>query len=131
MNTRILTGAAFGALLALSAPALASAADVANGQALFRQQCGICHIAGKGDGEGGQGPSLKGVVGRKPASDENFGAYTQPLMDATAPWTEANIAVFLADPQKVYPGTAMPIRVGSPTDRADLAAYLATIKAAP
>ena len=131
MKTFVSTAAVVGALLALSAPSISHAADAANGKTLFRQQCGVCHLAGKGDGEGGQGPSLIGVVGRKPASDPNFGSYTQAMMDATKPWTEDVLIEFLANPQKMYPGTAMPIRVGPETDRADLAAYLAIVKAAP
>ncbi len=131
MKTFVSAAVAFGALLALTAPSVSQAADAANGKTLFRQQCGVCHLAGKGDGEGGQGPSLVGIVGRKPASDPNFGSYTQAMMDAMAPWSEAVLTEFLANPQKMYPGTAMPIRVGPETDRADLAAYLATVKAAP
>jgi cytochrome c len=131
MKTFVLTGAALGALFVLSLPAASQAADAANGQAQFRGQCGVCHMAGKDDGDGGQGPSLAGLIGRKAGGDPNFGAYTQAMTDDKEVWTEANLATFLADPQKVVPGTAMPIRVGSPTDRADIAAYLATVKAAP
>jgi cytochrome c len=131
MKTFVLTGAALGALFVLSAPAASMAADVANGQAQFRGQCGVCHTAGKDDGDGGQGPALAGLIGRKVGGDTNFGAYTQALTDDKDVWTEANLAVFLENPQKVVPGTAMPIRVASPTERADIAAYLATVKTAP
>jgi cytochrome c2 len=126
MKTLILSGAALGALLALTTPA--SAADAAHGKDLFRAQCGTCHTAGEGDGDGGLGPALKGVVGRKVGGDPDF-SYSQVLSDAKDKWTEDSLSAFLADPQKAMPGTAMPIRVGSPEDRADLAAYLATVKA--
>jgi len=117
---------AAGALLALASPSLA--ADPSHGQEVFRTQCGVCHKAGADDGDGGQGPSLKGVIGRKMGGDPDF-AYTQAIQDAKGPaWTEVSLAAFLADPQKAVPGTAMPIKVGSETDRADLAAYLATVK---
>jgi cytochrome c2 len=131
MKTLVLTAAGLGALLVLSLPTASMAADAANGQAQFRGQCGVCHTAGKDDGDGGQGPSLAGVIGRKAGGDPNFGAYTQALSDDKDVWTEANLAAFLENPQKVVPGTAMPVRVGSATDRADIAAYLATVKAAP
>jgi cytochrome c len=131
MKTFVLTGAALGALFVLAAPAASMAADVANGQAQFRGQCGVCHTAGKDDGDGGQGPALAGLIGRKAGGDPNFPAYTQALTDDKDVWTEANLAAFLENPQKVVPGTGMPIRVGSPTERADIAAYLATVKTAP
>jgi cytochrome c2 len=126
MKTLILAGAGFAAALTFAAPAFA--ADASHGQAVFREQCGVCHAAGDGDGDGGQGPTLKGVIGRKIGGDPDF-AYTQPLMDSKDAWTEASLAAFLENPQKAYPGTSMPISVPSATDRADIAAYLATVKA--
>ena len=42
------------------------------GKALFQSRCGMCHTAAVGDGDGGQGPPLKGVVGRKAASAPGF-----------------------------------------------------------
>lgn len=126
MKTVFLSAVAAGALMTLASPVLA--ADPGHGQEVFRAQCGLCHKAGADDGEGGQGPALKGLIGRKLAGDPDF-AYTQAFQDAkAAPWSEASLSAFLADPQKSVPGTAMPIRVGSETDRADLAAYLASVK---
>jgi cytochrome c2 len=125
MKTFLLAGLAAGALTTLGSTALA--ADAAHGQQLFRQQCGICHQAGDGDGDGGPGPSLRGVVGRKVGGDANFG-YTQALSDSKESWTADNLGAFLADPAKTKPGTSMPISVKNDTDRADLVAYLATVK---
>ncbi len=125
MKTLLLAGAGLAALLALSTSA--QAADAAHGQQLFRTQCGVCHMAGEGDGDGGQGPSLKCVIGRKVGGDPDF-AYTQVLQDAKDMWTEDTLANFIGDPPKVYPGTAMPIKVANPSDRADIAAYLASVK---
>jgi cytochrome c2 len=125
MKTLLLAGLAAAALTALASTALA--ADAAHGQQLFRDQCGICHTAGDGDGPGGPGPSLKGVVGRKVGGDANFG-YTQVLSDSKESWTLDNLGAFLADPNKAKPGTSMPIAVKNDADRADLVAYLATVK---
>ncbi len=50
-------------MLADGAPRQAQAADPAAGQAVFRQQCGICHYPKSGRNM--IGPSLFGVVGRK------------------------------------------------------------------
>ena len=126
MKTTILAGLAAGALIVVSTPA--SAADAAHGQELFRGQCGVCHQGGEGDGDGGQGPTLRGVVGRKIGGDTNF-AYTQVLSDAKDKWTTDNLSTFMADPNKAMPGTAMPISVKNDADRADLIAYLASLKA--
>lgn len=127
MKTLFLAGLSAGVLLALSTSAFAG--DAAHGQQIFRSQCGVCHQGGDGDGDGGQAPSLRGVIGRKVGGDPDF-AYTQPLTDAKDKWTEEALANFISDPQKTYPGTAMPIKVSSPDDRADIAAYLATLKPA-
>jgi cytochrome c2 len=125
MKTFLLAGLAAGALIALGPSALA--ADASHGQQQFRAQCGICHQGGDGDGDGGPGPSLRGVVGRKVGGDPNFG-YTQPLTDSTESWTADGLSTFLADPDKAKPGTAMPISVKNDADRADIVAYLATLK---
>lgn len=127
MKTLFIAGLTSGALIALDcSPALA--ADVSHGQQLYRAQCGVCHQGGEGDGDGGAGPSLKGLLGRKVGGDTNFG-YTSALSDSKESWTAENLSVFLADPNKAKPGTSMPISVTNDADRADLVAYLASLKA--
>lgn len=130
MKSFVLASAAFGALTVLSLPSTSAAADPAHGRDLFKAQCGVCHVAGQGDGDGGLGPSLKGLIGRKVGGDPEF-AYSPAMTDAKVNWTEGSLAIFLGNPQKAFPGTAMPISVAAPADQADLAAYLATVKAAP
>ena len=125
MKTFLLAGLSAGALIVLGTSA--QAADAAHGQQLFRDQCGVCHVGGDGDGAGGAGPSLKGVVGRKVGGDTNFG-YTQALSDSKESWTADSLSTFLTDPNKAKPGTSMPIAVKSDTDRADLIAYLSSLK---
>jgi len=126
MKTFLIAGLAAGALTALASSALA--ADASHGQQVFRTQCGVCHLGGEGDGDGGAGPSLRGVVGRKVGGDTNFG-YTQVMSDSKETWTTDGLSTFLADPNKAKPGTSMPISVKDDTDRADLVAYLASLKA--
>lgn len=126
MKTFLLAGFAAGALILAGPPALA--ADAAHGQQLFRAQCGVCHQAGEGDGDGGSGPSLRGVVGRKIGGDAAFAGYTPTLGDAKDKWTEAGLSTFLTDPNKAMPGTSMPISIHNDADRADIIAYLATVK---
>jgi cytochrome c2 len=125
MKTFLLAGVTGAALFALGTSALA--ADPSHGQQLFRAQCGVCHQGGEGDGDGGAGPSLRGVVGRKVGGDAGF-SYTQVLSDSKESWTQDSLGVFLADPNKAKPGTSMPISVKDDTERADLVAYLASLK---
>jgi cytochrome c len=119
------------ASLALALALVAStawAADPKAGQQTFREQCGLCHQGGPGDGDGGQGPSLRGVVGRKAGSLPGFG-YTPALKASGLIWTPEMLDRFLTDPQKLVPGTAMPISVPDAKTRQDLIAYLATLNA--
>ena len=113
-----------GVLLLGGATAVGKAAQ---GQALFQDRCGLCHTAGPQDGDGGQGPALKGVVGRKAGSVPAFG-YTAALKASGKVWTPAALNRFLADPSTDVPGTAMPVSTPDPKDRADLIAYLETVK---
>ena len=114
---------AVGTVIAAGARGAVAAGDAKAGAALFEDRCAICHVA-KG---GGQGPSLVGVVGRKAASVKGFG-YSSALKAANLSWTAAKLDVFLTNPGKAVPGTAMPIRVSDATQRADLIAYFAKHK---
>jgi cytochrome c2 len=125
MKTFLLAGLTAGALIV--AGASAQAADASHGQQLFRAQCGVCHAGGEGDGAGGAGPSLQGVVGRKVGGDANF-SYTDVLSGSKESWTVDNLGAFLADPSKAKPGTTMPIAVKDDAERADIVAYLASLK---
>ena len=123
--------AATAALTVLGAAAVALAAalppgDPAHGKAVFSARCGLCHSAGD-VGEAGQGPPLAGVVGRGAALAPGFD-YTAALKASHLTWTPAKLDTFLAGPSKLVPGTAMPVAVGDARTRADLIAYLATVK---
>ena len=81
----------------------------------------MCHVAGGG----GQGPSLKGVVGRRAGSLPGF-AYTPALKGSGLTWTAANLDRFLTNPAALVPGTAMVVRINDAAQRSALIAYLAT-----
>lgn len=103
--------------------------DAVKGKALFQQSCVICHATGQGDRpQAGQGPSLAGVLGRPAAALTNFG-YTKALAASHLVWDSATLDKFLAAPPSVVPGTAMVIPTASASDRSDLIAFLATLKA--
>ena len=108
-------------LAALPIPGLAANADA--GRTLFRQQCTVCHTAEADDNGGAQGPSLRGVFGRRAASDSSFG-YTSALQSSKLTWDADTLNRFLASPSRIVPGTAMAVAVEDRAKRADLVAYL-------
>ncbi|MFT3998465.1 MAG: c-type cytochrome [Asticcacaulis sp.] len=98
-------------------------AQLPSGEDLFDLYCSGCHEVGPANG---QGPSLKGVVGRKVASVKGF-AYSPVLKAAGTKgtrWDAATLDRFLTDPSKAYPGTAMPQSVSKPENRKAIIAYL-------
>lgn len=121
-----------GALALLAASALpATAQDQASGDAeagktLFNRQCGVCHAVQAGQNK--VGPSLAGVVGRHTAEVAGFN-YSPAMRAADRTWDEAALDAYLTDPRGSVQGTRM-IYAGlkDPKQRADLIAYLATLK---
>jgi len=111
-------------MLAMLAPVAAHAEDVAAGAATFRQ-CTACHTIKPGQA-GVAAPNLYGVVGRKAAST-GF-AYSSALKASKLTWDKATLNTFLKAPQKLVPGTRMVVAISDDTQRANLIAYLATLK---
>lgn len=107
--------------LALALVATGALAQAPGGGDTFEDRCAMCHV----DGGGGQGPSLKGVVGRRAGSLASF-AYTPALKASGLTWTAANLDRFLTNPGALVPGTAMVVRINDAAQRAALIAYLAT-----
>ena len=111
---------------AVQAGAATAAGDAVRGKTLFTQRCGICHSLNPD--EAMQGPSLGGLVGRKSGTEAHFTGYSKALTAAAITWTPATLDPFLEAPTKVVPGTMMVIANAKAQDRADLIAYLATVK---
>ena len=105
-------------------PAFA-AEDVGAGQEIYQAQCSACHS--NQPGVNGIGPSLAGVAGRKAGSLQGF-HYTPAISGSGLTWDAKTFIQFLADPTKLVPGTAMTVMVPDETGRANLFAYLATLK---
>ena len=72
-------------------------------------------------------PSLAGIAGRKAGSLPGF-HYTPAISGSGLTWDAKTFIQFLADPTKLVPGTAMTVMVPDETGRANLFAYLATLK---
>lgn len=109
------------------------AGDAERGKAFFQISCAICHSPALGPDNTvilKQGPSLVGVVGRPAGSLPHFN-YTKAIRESGLKWDPATLYRFLANPMEVLPGTTMPIPVADPRNRADVIAYLATLKVPP
>ena len=114
---------------AVVAPAVCAAGskpDVENGKMTFTAMCGVCHSVVKTGGPT-QGPNLLGVVGRKAASEPEF-LYTPALKASGITWSTKTLDKFLINPAAKVPGTAMPMLIPDDKTRADVVAYLATLK---
>ena len=93
------------------------------------KQCLACHSVT--DTANKVGPSLLGIVGRKPGTAEGY-AYSEGFKAyaATAPaWDDATLDAWLKEPKAVVKATKMTFAgVKDDAVRADLIAYLKTIK---
>ena len=124
--------ALFAALFGASVAAAQEApgGDALRGQTYFQVACAICHSAVLGSNNTvilKQGPSLVGVLGRKAGSSPHFN-YTKALSGSGFIWDVATLSKFLANPMVVIPGTTMPMPTPDANNRADVIAYLATLK---
>lgn len=119
--------AAAALILLAAGAASAQSGDAAHGKALFNEQCGLCH-ASAANADPGAGPNLFGVIGKKSGANDAKYAYTDAMKKADLTWDEGNIVKLLTDPNKLVPGTSMPIALPSDKDRQDMYAYLATLK---
>lgn len=111
------------AALGLAVPAAAQ--DAGAGATIFRQRCSLCHVVKPGV-HGSIAPNLSGVAGRRAASTDF--AYSPALKASQLKWDKATLDRFLTAPAKLVPGTRMVFAVPDPKQRADLVAYLLTLK---
>ena len=98
--------------------------DAAKGQQVFNQ-CKVCHSI-----EAGKnliGPSLHGVVGREAGTVAGF-AYSPGNKNSHITWDKETIFTYLAAPARMVPGTKMTFMLADPQARADVIAYLDTLK---
>ncbi len=124
----VITGITAAALVpALLAAQASQTGNATHGGQLFLQ-CRACHSVDRGAASS-VGPNLAGVVGRKAASLPGYD-YSAVLAKSGLTWTPETLDSFLKRPSADVPGTKMGFAgVASPQARADIIAYLATIKA--
>ena len=112
------------------AAAAPAAGDAAAGEK-FAARCKACHSLEQG-GPNMVGPPLFGVVGRPIASAADFSysdAMTTFSEGGAKVWDEATLDTYLSDPKGTVPGNKMAFPgAKKDTDRANLIAYLATLK---
>ncbi|WP_296942859.1 c-type cytochrome [uncultured Massilia sp.] len=97
------------------------------GQAYFERNCASCHTVDS-KLSARAGPGLYNVVGRKAGAVAGYN-YTDALARAGAAgktWTREELDVFLADPTRDVPGTAMPMGIADAKQRAAVVDWLAT-----
>jgi cytochrome c len=108
-----------------SHPALA--ADAAKGEKVFKK-CMACHAVSGPTNK--IGPHLVGIVNRPVAAAEGF-TYSDAMKEYASGkvWDETALNSYLENPKAVVPKTKMAFAgLKKPEDRADLIAFLLTIK---
>jgi len=104
-----------------------AAPDIENGKATFNIMCAVCHSVQKTGGPV-EGPNLLGLVGRQAASHPGFSKYSNALKASNLIWNVDVLDRFLSNPMQTVPGTIMPMLIADDKTRADVIAYLATLK---
>lgn len=118
---------AVSATTACAAELAPAVADIDHGKATFDTMCGVCHSV-KNTGGPIEGPNLIGVVGRPAASQPDFNRYSPALKESGLVWSVETLDTFLISPMTMVPGTFMPMLIPDDKTRADVIAYLGSLK---
>jgi cytochrome c len=99
----------------------------ARGGDIFQRQCAVCHAIQPEFHK--EGPSLSGVYGRRAGAAPFFAGY-KGLKGADFVWDDPTLDAWLADPRAFLDGrnTGMTLRMDDPAQRADVIAYLKTLR---
>jgi cytochrome c len=97
--------------------------DAARGMVLYQQRCTACHAVDSNK----IGPAHRGVMGRRVGSLPGY-KYSDELARSRLRWTPQTLNAWLEDPEQLVAGQRMGFQVESARERADLIAYLATLK---
>ena len=106
----------------------AATGDPAKGKELFTASaCSTCHSVTKDDNSS-VGPNLVGVVGRQAGPVKSLIGPSENLKKYGVTWDAQTLDEFLTNPSAKVPGTAMIGILADPQQRADVIAYLSTLK---
>ncbi len=100
------------------------AGDAVPGKAYFTTVCAMCHQATPSP----IAPSLVGVFGRKAGTAAGPYKYSPAMIASGIIWDAPKLDAYLTAPTTMIKGSRMPISVAKPADRANLIAYLKTLK---
>ena len=126
MKKLITAGGALAFCLVFSAAARAD--DVALGKAIFEKTCANCHSIEAGVNK--VGPSLYDISGRPVAVVQGFD-YSDKMRAISKEWKvwdQKQLNAYLTNPRQVLHGVKMYFAVPDAKDRADIIAYLNTLK---
>jgi cytochrome c len=133
VNTRLMHCLPRRAGLALSLPLAvalsaffanaALAQDVQLGLAIYQSKCVACHSVD----EHRVGPAHAGVLGRRAGSAKGYD-YSDALAKSKIIWSKATLDAWLTDPEQIIAGQRMGYRLSLAQERADVIAYLATLR---
>jgi cytochrome c len=120
---------ALAALLAMPAAYAGDAkGDAARGKEVFEASgCPACHGVTKED-DAKVGPNLVGVVGRQAGTVKSLLGPSENLKKYGVIWSTETLNEFLVNPSAKVPNTAMAGILTDPQQRADVIAYLSTLK---
>lgn len=97
--------------------------DAARGRQLYESRCIACHSPDMNR----VGPMHRGVFGRRAGSLPDY-SYSRALKVADFVWNEQTLDKWLTNPQAFVPGQKMSFKVVKAEDRADIIAYLRTLR---
>ena len=115
--------AAAALLLGVAGAQAQPAGDAGRGRTLYESRCVACHSVDAHR----VGPAHRGVVGRKAGGAAGYD-YSPALSASRVRWEASTLEAWLTDPERLIPGQKMGYRVEVQQDRADLIAYLASLK---
>ncbi len=99
--------------------------DAKAGEVYFTQNCMICHSVTAG-AKGVTAPNLRGLADTVSGTGEF--RFTPALKNAHITWSAQTLDRFLAAPSDEVPGTMMITSIDDPKERADVVAYLLSLK---
>jgi cytochrome c len=99
---------------------------VSRGKALYEARCTACHAVDAHH----IGPLHRGVLGRRVGSAPGY-TYSAELAASRLRWTPQTLNAWLTDPEDLVRGQRMGFQVDDAQERADLIAFLTTLKTTP
>jgi cytochrome c len=101
----------------------AQSGDAERGKRAWRVECRGCHTIDQNY----WGPKHRGLIGRRVGKMKGYN-FSPALAKSNLVWDAELLEKWIADPEQVVKGQWMGYRVDSAQTRADLVAYLVTLK---